>query len=82
MSYEKVKQAEDICVGVKQTMKMLEQEKLQAVVVAKDADANVTTPVIQLCERYGVPVSYVDSMKKLGQASNIEVGASTVGIIK
>lgn len=82
MSYEKVKQAKDICVGVKQTVKMLEQRQLRAVVIAKDADTNVTAPVIQLCKRYGVPVSYVDSIKKLGQASNIEVGASTVGIIK
>lgn len=82
MSYEKVKQAKQISVGVKQTMKGLEQERLQEVVIAEDADPHVTDPVVALAERTGVPVSYVDSMKELGKASNIDVGASTVGIYK
>jgi len=81
MSYDKVKQANKICDGVKQTKKALEQRKLKEVVVARDADPNVTAPVVELCEQHGVPVSYVESMKQLGAASNIDVGASTVGIL-
>lgn len=82
MSYDKVKQASKISVGVKQTVKALEQERLREVVIAKDADAHVTEPITQKCAQYGIPVSFVDSMKELGAASNIDVGASTVGIFK
>lgn len=82
MSYDKVKQAGDISVGVKQTVKALEQERLREVVIAADADTHVIEPIVQKCEQHGVPVSYVESMKQLGTASNIDVGASTVGIFK
>lgn len=82
MSYDKVKQAENISVGVKQTEKALQQERLREVVIAQDADTRVTAPIVQLCEQYGVPVSYVESMKQLGIASKIDVGASAVGILK
>lgn len=82
MSYDKVKQAGDISVGVKQTVKALEKEQLREVVIASDADTHVIEPIIHMCEQYGVPVSYVDSMKQLGTASSIDVGASTVGIFK
>lgn len=82
MSYDKVKQAKQISVGMKQTKKALEQGRLLEVVIAQDADTSVTAPIVQLCEQNGVPVSYVESMKQLGIASNIEVGASTVGIFK
>lgn len=82
MSYDKVKQADNISVGVKQTVKALEQGNLREVVIARDADSHVINPVIHLSEQKGVPVSYVDSMKQLGAASKIDVGASTVGIFK
>lgn len=82
MSYDKVKQANQISVGVKQTKKALGQGQLQEVVIAKDAESKITTPIVRLCDQHGVPVSYVESMKQLGMASNIEVGASTVGIFK
>ncbi|WP_054951008.1 ribosomal L7Ae/L30e/S12e/Gadd45 family protein [Numidum massiliense] len=82
MSYDKVKQATNICVGAKETVKALEELQLCEVVVAKDADAHVTEPIVAMCGRHGVNVAYVDSMKQLGKASNIKVGASTVGIYK
>ena len=82
MSYDKVKQADNITVGVKQTVKALEQGQLREVVIARDADTHVVDPVVQLSEQYGVLVSYVESMKQLGAASKIDVGASTVGILK
>lgn len=82
MSYEKVKQAENLTVGVKQTVKALQQRRLTEVVVAKDADAHVTAQIVALCDKYGVPLVYVDSMMQLGKASNIDVRASAVGICK
>ncbi|WP_243292378.1 50S ribosomal protein L7ae-like protein [Bacillus sp. FJAT-47783] len=82
MSYEKVSQAERIIVGTKQTAKALKTDQVKEVVIAEDADSFVTTKVIQLAEQKQVPLSKVDSMKKLGKACGIEVGAAVVAIIK
>ncbi|MFA7502806.1 MAG: 50S ribosomal protein L7ae-like protein [Anaerovoracaceae bacterium] len=82
MSYEKVKQAKSISVGIKQTIKALEQGKAAEVIVAKDADPRYTTKIVSLSQEKAVEVSYVDSMKKLGKTSGIEVGAATVAILK
>ncbi|RYL89372.1 50S ribosomal protein L7ae-like protein [Sporolactobacillus sp. Y61] len=81
MSYEKVTQAKNgIIIGTKQTLKALKEKRAQEVIIARDADVRVTSKVLKLAEELDVPVSPVDSMKKLGQACGIEVGASTVAI--
>jgi large subunit ribosomal protein L7A len=82
MSYEKVSQATKIVIGTKQTVKALKDGLVKEVVVADDADQKVTAQVIIKSLEYSVPVLHVDSMKKLGKACGIEVGASTVAIIR
>ncbi|MDN4593585.1 50S ribosomal protein L7ae-like protein [Polycladomyces subterraneus] len=82
MLYEKVKQATNMVIGTKQTKKAIEQGKAQEVIVAKDADAKVTTPIISMCRDRGIAVNYVDSMRELGKACGIEVGAAAVAILK
>ena len=81
MSYEKVSQAKKIIIGTKQTVKAIKTEKVREVVVAEDADRRVINKVLQLAEEQQIPISKVDSMKKLGKACGIEVGAATVAII-
>lgn len=82
MSYEKVKQAEKLSVGVKQTLKAVEQGKALEVVIAKDADPRYITKIVSLSQEKAITLSYVESMKKLGKSSGIEVGAATVAILK
>ncbi|MEW9031129.1 MAG: 50S ribosomal protein L7ae-like protein [Planifilum fimeticola] len=82
MSYEKVKEAKSLLIGTKQTKKAIEQGKVQEVVVAQDADQHVISPVVSMCRNRGIAVSYVDSMKELGKACGIEVGAATAAILK
>ncbi|MRX72551.1 50S ribosomal protein L7ae-like protein [Bacillus lacus] len=82
MSYEKVSQARKIIVGTKQTVKALKNDQVRELVVAEDADPKVTSKVIQLAQQRQIPVLNVPSMKKLGKACGIEVGASTVAIIE
>jgi large subunit ribosomal protein L7A len=82
MSYEKVSQAEKIIVGTKQTAKALKNDLVKEVVIAEDAEPRVTMKVIQLADQKQVPITKVDSMKKLGKACGIEVGAAAVAIIK
>ncbi|WP_313802175.1 50S ribosomal protein L7ae-like protein [Cytobacillus sp.] len=81
MSYEKVLQAKNVVIGTKQTVKALSQGTVTEVVVAKDADHKVVAKVVSTAEEMKVPVLYVDSMKKLGKACGIDVGAATIAII-
>lgn len=80
MSYEKVKQAKRLSVGTKQTTKLIEQGKASEVFVARDADPRITSKVVNLCKKMGVQVTYVDSMKQLGKACGIEVGAAVAAV--
>lgn len=81
MSYEKVSQAHKIIVGTKQTVKALKLDQVKELVIAEDADSRIIKMIIELATQQKVPFTLVDSMKKLGKACGIEVGAVTVAII-
>ncbi|RAK16736.1 large subunit ribosomal protein L7A [Anoxybacillus vitaminiphilus] len=81
MSYEKVLQAKQIIVGTKQTVRALKEGKVQEVVIAEDADSFIIDKVLEAAKEANVPVAKVDSMKKLGKACKIQVGAAAVAII-
>ena len=82
LSYEKVKQAKHKSVGLKQTMKAIEQGKAQEVIIAKDADRKLAAKIVHYCNVNNVVFTYVDSMKKLGKACGIDVGAAVVALLK
>ena len=82
MSYEKVLQARKIFIGTKQTVKALKDENVQEILVASDAEPRLTAKVVEEALLMNIPVHYVDSMKKLGKACGIEVGAAAVAIIR
>lgn len=82
MSYEKVVQAKAIIIGTKQTVKALEAGSVIELVVATDADPKVIAKAIHSAMKMNVPISYVNSMKKLGKACEIEVGAAAVAITR
>lgn len=81
MSYDKVAQARSLKVGTKQTVKAIEANKAIEVIVAADASPLVVQKTIDLAEKNAVPITYVDSMRKLGEACKIDVKAATVAII-
>lgn len=81
MSYEKVTQLRSrAIIGTKQTLKAMKNGEISELFIANDADRQITGQVIELAEELNIPCNYVDSMKKLGAACGIEVGASTVAI--
>ncbi|MDE3840592.1 50S ribosomal protein L7ae-like protein [Bacillus methanolicus] len=82
MSYEKVSQARNIVVGTKQSVKALKSGIVMELVIANDADPNLTAKAVDVAKEMNVPITRVDSMKKLGKACGIEVGAATVAIIR
>lgn len=81
MSYEKVKQAANISIGTKQATKIVELGQATEVFVAKDADPRITIKIVNLCKKMGVKVTYVESMKMLGKACGIEVGAAVAAVV-
>ena len=82
MSYEKVIQAKSVIIGTKQTIRALKNHLIQEVIIAEDADPFLTARVVETAAEFNVPITYVDSMKMLGKACGIDVGAATVAIKK
>lgn len=81
MSYEKVKQAKHIKVGLRQTIKAIKRGEASEVIIAEDADAHIIEQIETACLHHQVPVVYVDSMRQLGKTCGIEVGAACVAIL-
>jgi large subunit ribosomal protein L7A len=81
VSYEKVLQAKKLIIGTKQTVKAIQTMDIAEVIIAEDADRRVINKVMQLSVDKNIPVTKVESMKKLGRACGIEVGAAAVAII-
>lgn len=69
-------------VGLKQCIKAVENGKAKRVFIARDADVSIVKPLEQLCEKNKLPVVYVDTMKALGKACGIDVGASAACIFE
>jgi large subunit ribosomal protein L7A len=73
--------APKVAIGTKQATKTVETGNAAEVFVAKDADPRITSKMVNLCKKMGVTVTYVDSMKLLGKACGIEVGAAMVAVV-
>jgi len=69
-------------VGLKQTKKAVEQDRLELVFVASDADKRIVDPIIKLCESKGIKVNTENTMKQLRKAAGIDVGAAIAGILR
>ncbi|KGR79752.1 ribosomal L7Ae/L30e/S12e/Gadd45 family protein [Ureibacillus manganicus] len=82
MSYEKVKQASKTIIGTKQAIKAIKASQVEELVVALDAEARVTDPVIILAKEIGIPINLVKSKKELGKACGISVDAAIVAIAR
>jgi len=79
---EQIRAAEARAVGANQTAKAVRRGRARLVVVARDADRKVTEPVIRAAQERGVPVAEVDSMRELGRACGIAVGAAAAAVLE
>lgn len=70
------------CVGIKQTIKALESGLAARVLIAGDADRQVTAEVIALCLVKDVEIETVTSRADLGDACGIDVGAAVVAVLR
>lgn len=67
-------------VGVKQSKKAICDGAAKMVFIAADAERRITDPIRVLCEQHNVDITEASSMKKLGEAVGIAVGAAVVAV--
>ena len=68
-------------VGAKQLRKALNAGNVQQVYLAKNADPAITEPIEVMCKENNIEYAWVKSMKDLGRACGIEVGAAVATIV-
>ena len=68
-------------VGAKQIRKAVSAGSAQQVFLAQNADPAITEPIEALCHTHKVNCHWVSSMKELGRACGIEVGAAAAALI-
>ena len=69
-------------VGAKQVRRAIDSASALRVFLAVDADPTVTEPVELLCREKGVPMEKEATMKELGAACGISVGAAVAALVK
>jgi large subunit ribosomal protein L7A len=69
-------------IGIKQSIKAVENNDAKSVYIAKDADDKVVGVIKELCKIKSVEIIYIENMKQLGKACGIDVGAAAVCILK
>ena len=67
--------------GVKQVRRALAVGGVKKLFLAADADPGITAPLEELAKAAGIPVERAESMKALGRACGIAVGAAVAAAI-
>ncbi|MEJ8303083.1 ribosomal L7Ae/L30e/S12e/Gadd45 family protein [Saccharibacillus sacchari] len=82
MSNDKGLQDAHVKIGTKQTVRAVELGEASEVYVAMDADQRMIAKITSLCVKSGVKITEVETMRELGKACRIEVGAAMVAVLK
>ena len=69
-------------VGAKQMRKAVISGRARRVYLAQNADPAITEPLAALCRENGVNCVWAKSMKDLGDAAGIEVGAAAAAAVE
>lgn len=69
-------------VGTKQVLRAMQAGSIDKVYLAEDVEAFLQNKIIDAGQAYGVKIEMVPSMKTLGEACGIDVGAACVGLNK
>ena len=69
-------------VGVKQTLKALKNGQGKVLYIAKDADSNITEPILKLAKVNSLQIIFVDTMKELGNLCDIDVASAAALLLE
>jgi large subunit ribosomal protein L7A len=78
---ERLRTAEYRAVGANQTVKAIQRGRAVLVFVGSDADRRVVLDVLAAGRERGLPVIETASMKELGRACGIAVGAAAAAVL-
>jgi len=78
---DKLKKASKKIIGTKQTLKAINKEQVSIVFIAQDAEEHVVLPLKEMCREKGIEIVSVSTMKELGEACGIQVGAASAAIL-
>lgn len=78
---DELRQAKKV-VGLKQTVRSVEEGTAVKVFLARDASTDIYNKISTLCSVRGVDVEYADTMEQIGDVCNIDVSAAVAAIIK
>ena len=73
--------ASEKVVGAKQVKRALKDGRAKKLFWAENADPRVLQPLIQEAVRSGVPLQQIGTMKELGEACGIAVGAAVAALL-
>lgn len=76
-----LKNSSDLIIGLKQTLKAIQSDRAAKVYLATDADSYIKKSVTDACVQKNIEIIYVNTMKELGEACGIDIGASTATVI-
>lgn len=82
MALDRIREANRKAVGLNQTTKAIEHGAAREVFVARDADQRLVSRIAALAQQHNIPLVWVETMRQLGEACNIQVGAATAAIVE
>ena len=65
-------------IGIKQSTKAIKNGQGKVLYVAKDANAKLISPIIQLAKEKNIKIVEIPTMKELGKMSSIDVKSAAV----
>lgn len=69
-------------IGLKQTLKVIQSDKAVKIYLASDADEYIKKSILEASAQKNLEIVYVNTMKELGEACGIDIGASTAAVIQ
>jgi len=80
---QSIKDASRRIVGLKQTLRVMQQDLIKEVYIACDTEEHILRKISEICREKTVPLIQLQLTKKeLGRFCQIEVGAAIVAIMK
>ena len=68
--------------GLKQVLRCARSGMLVRAYVARDADEEIITRLIAVCEKQGIPADTTHTMHQIGSACGLEVGSACAGVLR
>jgi large subunit ribosomal protein L7A len=80
---QQIKDVKEKIVGLKQTLRAMQQGKVKLVYVADDIEEHVLRKISDACRETDVPLTRLKlCQRELGDFCQIEVGAAVVALLK